>query len=77
MSELIKITGLWENKDKDGNTYLSGNLSQTSRILIFWNKKKEGKSPDASLYICQPKEKSTQKNIEHKRPSQNDEYIPF
>ena len=50
---MIKITGLWVNKDKNGDTYYSGSLGN-AKIFIFKNKyKKEGsKEPVANLFIA-------------------------
>ncbi len=31
----IKLTGLWKGKSKSGETYLSGKVSPTSRLIIF------------------------------------------
>ena len=53
-SDLMKITGLYTGKSKDGKKYLSGNLSYSTRIVIFQNKfKEEGdKNPDMIMYLC-------------------------
>lgn len=40
--EKLKLTGLWKNTDKAGNTYYAGNLSPTVRLLIFKNNFKQG-----------------------------------
>ena len=48
----IRITGLWRGKDKNGNTFLSGNLNAISRVLVMPNTfKKEKKEPDFFLYV--------------------------
>lgn len=51
---MIKITGLWVNKDKNDKTYYSGYFGN-AKVLIFKNTyKKEGtKEPDANLYIAE------------------------
>lgn len=57
-SKLINATGLWKQKDKAGNTYLTGMMGGV-RVLIFPVKeKKSDKSPDYSLCFApnEPKE---------------------
>jgi len=51
-SDLIDIAGLWENKTKNGEKYLSGNLGG-ARVLIFANKYKNDndRAPDYKLYF--------------------------
>ena len=52
--DAIKLTGLWKEKDKNGNTYLSGKLNELTSILVMPNTfKKESKDPDYFLYIRQ------------------------
>ncbi len=52
-SPLIELTGLWENKDRNGNTYLSGNMSPSARIMIFKNNYKQNeREPDYRLCIA-------------------------
>lgn len=54
-SGLIRVMGLWENSDRRGNKYLSGNLTQNVRVMIFRNSYKQegGRDPDYILYISQ------------------------
>lgn len=53
-SKIIPITGLWKKTDKNGNTYLSGPLSNRTRLLIFQNLKKQGeKEPDYYISIAE------------------------
>jgi hypothetical protein len=53
MSDLVRITGLWEGRTKDGDEYFSGRLTPTSRLLIFRNNRKEGANPpDFVCYIA-------------------------
>jgi hypothetical protein len=57
--DATKLTGLWKNKDKKGNTFLSGTLNAITNLLIMPNTfKKEGddKAPDYYVYIA-PKDK--------------------
>ena len=53
---MLKITGLWENKDKNGNTYYSGYLG-SSKLLIYKNTYKEQGSnqPDYNMYVAEGK----------------------
>jgi len=53
---MVKLTGLWASTDKNGNMYLSGNLSGTTQIKIFQNTYKtnsESKDPDYFVYVTQ------------------------
>jgi len=44
---MIKLCGLWENKDKDGNAYFQGKLGYGTKVIIFRNTYQSGeKSPD-------------------------------
>ena len=59
MEGKVKLTGLWKQKDKQGNTYLSGSLSPISKIMIMPNTFKEGgdKAPDYFMYVGTPEKK--------------------
>lgn len=57
--DMIKITGLWKSKDKNGNTYLSGSLNNITQLMVMSNTyKTDPKQPDYFLYLkpCQKKE---------------------
>ena len=57
----VKITGLWKQKDKNGNTYLSGSLSPISKVLVMPNTfKKEEREPDYFFYLGANQEKKGQ-----------------
>ncbi len=57
MSELVRLTGLWKGKKKDGTTYLSGTLG-SAKIVVFPNDRKNGdKDPDFVVYLSKPEEK--------------------
>ena len=65
MSEkMLKLTGLWANKAKDGSTYYSGSLG-AAKLVIFKNgfKREGSKDPDLIVYLApkpdkdEPKEK--------------------
>jgi len=54
--DAMRLTGLWKNKDKKGNTFLSGSLNAIANLMVMPNTfKKEGddKAPDYFVYISQ------------------------
>ena len=52
MSELIKIGGLWESTDKNGNKYFSGTFTYGTKLLVMSNSFKEKEhEPDYIVYI--------------------------
>ena len=52
MEGAIKLTGLWKQKDKSGQTYLSGSLSPISKVIVMPNTyKKSEKDPDYFFYL--------------------------
>jgi hypothetical protein len=52
MEGKVKLTGLWKQKDKNGQTFLSGSLSPISKVLIMPNTfKKAEKDPDYFFYL--------------------------
>lgn len=54
---LVRLTGLWKGQNKTGETFLSGSISASSRLLILPNKRKQKPSdPDYIAYIA-PQEK--------------------
>ena len=59
-SDMVKLTGLWKSKDKEGKTFLSGTLNPISKLLVLPNSyKKDGdKSPDYFVYLAQNEKKS-------------------
>ncbi len=54
-SGLVRVMGLWENSDRRGNKYLSGNLTQSVRVMVFRNSYKQegGRDPDYIVYVSQ------------------------
>lgn len=53
----VKLTGLWKNESKDGESFLSGSLGGV-RVLVFKNKyKKTDKDPDFNLFFAPKEEK--------------------
>ncbi len=68
--EKVRLTGLWKSKDKEGNTFLSGNLNAITNIMVMPNTfKKEEKEPDYFVYVT-PSEKK--KETGNKRSFSND-----
>ena len=54
MSDLIKVGGLWKNKDKNGNDYFSGNFTYGTKLLVMTNSYKDKENdPDYMVYIAQ------------------------
>lgn len=54
----ISLMGLWENTDKNGNKYLSGNIGN-AKVMIFKNTyKKAEREPDYRLYIAKKEQKN-------------------
>jgi len=52
MSDLIKIGGLWKNKDKHDNDYFSGGFTYGTKLLVMANTFKEkDNEPDYIVYI--------------------------
>ena len=68
-SDLTKISGLWKNKDKNGNEYFTGgvggvsgkdtfSLTSDHKILILKNTYKQKENdPDYNLFIAPKKDK--------------------
>jgi len=51
-ADLIRLTGLWKSKDKNGNTYLSGNLTGITSLMVMPNTfKKKETEPDYIVYL--------------------------
>ena len=73
MSEMIKITGLWKGKDKNGKTYFSGTMGG-AKVLIFANNyKEEDKHPDYIMYFAQKEDKKTQTQQERAKYTPDDD----
>lgn len=68
----VKLCGLWRKKAKDGTDYLMGNLSYSSKIMIYPNKyKKTEKDPDYHLSVV-PNEKEVNEVVAQDFPD-----VPF
>lgn len=61
-SGLVRVMGLWENTDRKGNKYFSGNLTNSVRVMIFKNSyKTEGsRDPEFILYVSQRSQEERQ-----------------
>ena len=50
--KVVKLAGLWEKKDKQGNLSLIGDLNEISRVVVMKNiSKNADKDPDYFLCI--------------------------
>jgi hypothetical protein len=63
MAEMMKVTGLWANKAKDGKTYLSGRLGDM-RVLIFPNNYKEAENHPSHIMYFAPIERQQDQGID-------------
>lgn len=48
---MLKLTGLYESKDKNGNSVLTGKVGHLKFIIFKNNFKKSEKEPDFNLFI--------------------------
>ncbi len=63
----VRLTGLWERKDRNGITYLSDKLKGTGSILVVPNTlKKESGDPDYFFYIKPDKEKQNGEKLDER-----------
>ena len=61
MSDLIKVGGLWKNKDKNCNDYFSGNFTYGTKLLVMTNSYKDkDNDPDYMVYIAQKDKKESE-----------------
>jgi uncharacterized protein (DUF736 family) len=50
--ELVKLTGLWKDTDKKGQSYLRGKINNNAKIVIMKNLyKRDDNDPDFNLYV--------------------------
>ena len=55
MSDMVKVTGLWENETSRGDKYFSGSIGG-AKVLIFKNGYKDKENqPDYILYFANNK----------------------
>ena len=62
---MIEITGLWEKKDKNGNTYFSGTMGNAKVLVMKNNFKEKETQPDYKMFLVE-KEKKEEKKEEKK-----------
>lgn len=75
MNDLIKITGLWLNRTKDGRDYFSGRFGD-ARILIFENRERASdKMPTHTLFIA-PSMAKVQQDQGSRQESPTNSYKP-
>lgn len=55
--DMIKLTGLWKNKSKDGKPYLAGSIGNL-RLLVFPNDKMKDTDPDYRVCIAENEKKA-------------------
>lgn len=53
----LKLTGLWKNKTKNGDTYLRGTIGDAQVMIFFDREKRNERAPDARLVLCPRKER--------------------
>mgnify|MGYP003148611609 CR=1 FL=1 len=74
--DLLKLGGVWKNKDKNGNEYFSGNFTFGSKLLIMQNSYKEKNSePDYIVYLAPRKAKRDEDD--DRQADIEEEDIPF
>jgi hypothetical protein len=56
-SNLIRLTGLWKNITKAGDTMLSGNFSPSSKLIVLPNTRKQKDSDPDYIAFMAPSEK--------------------
>jgi hypothetical protein len=51
MADMIPLCGLWKQKDRNGDTYLAGNLGG-ARVMVFMTREKRSeKQADAQVML--------------------------
>lgn len=74
--DMIKVGGLWANKDKNGKTFLTGKLSPTVKIVIFQNQYRESENQPTHILYLAPVE-SEGSNLRQQGQRQGDEADEF
>jgi len=54
---LVKISGVWKNRDKNGKIYLTGYMGEARVVVLPNNFKEDEKHPDFIMYVDQPAQK--------------------
>lgn len=52
---MIKATGLWLKKNKNGKSFMIGNLGAVT-VMIFKNENKVGNQPDYEMVLAESKQ---------------------
>lgn len=48
----LKLTGLWQNRDRNGQIYYAGSVNPGIRLMVFKNNRKQKeKDPDLVAYL--------------------------
>lgn len=73
-SKLIKLTGVWMQKTKSGDSFMAGKVNQGMSLLIFKNKNKRPgtNDPDYNAFLAPIEKQETQQ-----AQPQQDNDIPF
>lgn len=58
---MIRLTGLWINKNDEGKTHMAGNVGG-ARLLIFKNERKRDGKNDPDYYLCIAENKKREDN---------------
>lgn len=73
----IELCALWENKTKDGKTYLSGNLGN-NKVLVFKNThKKNEKEPDYRVLLAKKEQQAPAPSPRLPSMRDDDDDMPF
>lgn len=73
-NDLMKLSGLWKNEDKNGNVYFSGGFTYGNKLLIMKNTYKEkDNEPDYIAYLAPKKDK----DAGQEKQAQDNSDIPF
>jgi hypothetical protein len=51
--DLVRLTGIWKRKTKDGREYFAGSISRTANVYLFPSRQREGNRPEFILYFGQ------------------------
>ena len=61
MDSMLNLCGLWSRKDRNGIEYYIDQLTHSTRIMVFKNKKKTtDKEPDFYITLCKSEPKPAQ-----------------
>lgn len=70
---MIKLTGLWKSKTKDGKPMLSGKLGYNTKLIILPNNyKKKENDPDYNVFLAEYKREVQVDEQQNSVPQQRD-----